>query len=223
MPQVDFYTQRIEVDGLPVVASALVSPRALDEAAAILTWMKPRNPRIWPTLIAQGVTVAVIGITELVCDLPEYADLPVKFPAVDWNNTTRGLGATKERPVCSCGEENLLLLPEDKYVGESILVHEFAHTLHLMALREVDKSFDNRLLATYRHAMSRRLWERTYITSPQTPRPHEEYWAEGVQSYFDANKAVHPPDGIHNHVATRQQLQDYDSGLAALIAGVFVN
>ena len=41
----------------------------------------------------------------------------------------RGLGGTMAVPTCSVGEENVLRLPSDPYREESILVHEFAHTI----------------------------------------------------------------------------------------------
>ena len=45
--------------------------------------------------------------------------------------------------------------------------------------------------------------------------------AEGVQSYFNVEAHANPPDGIHNHVNTREKLQDYDPGLYNLIASFF--
>jgi hypothetical protein len=49
----------------------------------------------------------------------------------------------------------------------------------------------------------------------------EEYWAEGVQSYFDANKTVDPPNGIHNAIDTRAKLKEYDRDLFSLIDAAF--
>ncbi len=40
-----------------------------------------------------------------------------------------------------------------------------------------------------------------------------EYWAEGVQSWYDTNRTM---DHDHNHIHTRKQLKTYDPGLAAL-------
>ena len=37
-----------------------------------------------------------------------------------------------------------------------------------------------------------------------------EYWAEGVQSWFDTNREN---DAIHNHVDTREELLEYDPAL----------
>jgi len=47
---------------------------------------------------------------------------------------------------------------------------------------------------------------------------HHEYFAEGVQSWFDNNRE---DDHDHNHVNTRVELLAYDQGLAALCREVF--
>lgn len=40
-----------------------------------------------------------------------------------------------------------------------------------------------------------------------------EYWAEGVQSWYDTNRTM---DHDHNHIHTREQLKGYDPDLAKL-------
>jgi hypothetical protein len=44
-----------------------------------------------------------------------------------------------------------------------------------------------------------------------------EYWAEGVQCWYDTNRTM---DHDHNHIHTREQLQAYDPNLAKLCADV---
>eukprot|EP00112_Aurelia_sp_Birch-Aquarium-sp1_P020054 Seg508.5 transcript_id=Seg508.5/GoldUCD/mRNA.D3Y31 product="putative tyrosinase-like protein tyr-3" protein_id=Seg508.5/GoldUCD/D3Y31 len=68
----------------------------------------------------------------------------------------------------------------------------------------------------YRYAQSRGLWANTYAMSTW-----KEYFAEGVQSYFHVNNYANPPDGIHNHVNTREKLRTYDPTLYALVKEVF--
>ena len=48
-----------------------------------------------------------------------------------WDTGVRGLGGTVIVPTCSVGEENVLRRPhgEDRFALQSILVHEFAHTV----------------------------------------------------------------------------------------------
>lgn len=49
----------------------------------------------------------------------------------DWDHEVRGLGATKEIPTCTVGQENVLRrpYPEDKYYKQSILIHELGHSV----------------------------------------------------------------------------------------------
>jgi len=49
----------------------------------------------------------------------------------------------------------------------------------------------------------------------------QEYWAEGVQSFFDLNASAIPTNGIHNEIHTRSGLMAYDPVLASLIAEFF--
>ncbi|HEY1068226.1 MAG TPA: hypothetical protein VGE52_19030, partial [Pirellulales bacterium] len=136
-----------------------------------------------------------------------HSDLePKKY----WDRRARGLGATDVRPSVSCGEENLLEFPGDPYSKENILVHEFAHAVHIMGLNSLDSGFDAKLKSVYDSAMQEKLWQGTYAASNK-----EEYWAEGVQSYFDTNRCNDPQ---HNEIDTREELQKYDPRLAALIA-----
>ena len=57
------------------------------------------------------------------------------------------------------------------------------------------------------------LWKGKYASVSYT-----EYFAEGVQSWFDNNREN---DHDHNHVNTRAELVEYDAGLAALCKEVF--
>ena len=62
-------------------------------------------------------------------------------------------------------------------------------------------------------AKTKGLWKGTYAMSNMS-----EYWAEGVQSWFDTNRQN---DSSHNHVDTRAELKSYDPALAKLIEEVF--
>ena len=116
--------------------------------------------------------------------------------------------------MVSCGEENLLCYKGDHYSTENILIHEFAHAMHEMGLDSIDEMFDRRLKEAYEQALAADLWKGTYAATN-----HKEYWAEGVQSWFDTNRPK--PDDQHNHVDTRGELKEYDAKLAALIEGIY--
>ncbi len=204
------YVKHVSVHGFPVLGSAKVSNHAILEAANLIDKMLVHRKDILEALAKNKVRFAVMSVVERTTDIPEHGDLK---PAKYWDRRARELGPTRARPAVSCGEENLLGLPGDPYAKESILVHEFAHAIHLMGLNSIDKDFDQRLRQTYRAALERGLWKGTYAASNP-----EEYWAEGVQSWFDTNRAN---DHDHNDVDTRAKLEKYDPALAKLIASVF--
>ncbi len=205
-----FYEQWIDVEGLPVVASARVNPYAVKEAAWLIRQMVGHRQDILHALSKNGVRFAVMAYSELTTDIPEHSDLQ---PDYYWDRRARGLGSTPARPAVSCGEENLLNYLGDPYSTENILFHEFAHAIHQMGLNTVDPSFDDRLKTTFEAAVKNGLWENTYAITNKA-----EYWAEGTQSWFDTNRAN---DEQHNHVDTRDKLKAYDPTLAELLTEVF--
>ena len=205
-----FYTQSISVNGFPIVASARVNPYALKEAAYLVSMMLGKRPDVRDAMIASGSRLCIMAHDEYTTDLPEFSRLePKNF----WDARARGLGGSERDPFCSCAEENLLAYPSDPYEKECILIHEFAHNMHLRGMVNVDATFDSRLKATYDHAMATGLWKGKYASVN-----HHEYFAEGVQSWFDNNRE---DDHDHNHVNTRQELLEYDPRLAAICQEVF--
>jgi hypothetical protein len=94
-------------------------------------------------------------------------------------------------------------------VTPMIAIHEFAHAQSLLS---GNQTYLARLDSIYQSAMSRGLWANTYSTTSS-----QEYWAEGVQAWFDCNTFRETPDGVHGPVSTRDRLKTYDSELAALI------
>lgn len=216
-----FYTQRASAGGYPVVASADVNPYALKEAVYLIDLMLAKRPDVRKAMIESGSRMCIIGWNEFTTDQPEFRQLaehPMReFPGLDardfWDARARGLGGSQDDPFCSCGEENLLCYNGDPYSTENILIHEFAHNIHLRGLINVDPTFDDRLKKAYDSAMEAGLWKGKYASVN-----HHEYWAEGVQSWFDNNRE---DDHDHNHVNTRKELVEYDTGLADLCREVF--
>ena len=141
-----FYVQWIDVEGLPVVASAKANPYAVKEAAWLIRQMIGHRQDVLQALTQNGVRFAVMAHNELTTEIPEHNNLQ---PDYYWDRRARGLGPTPERPATSCGEENLINYQGDPYWSENILIHEFSHAIHLMGLRTVDPEFDDRLEATF--------------------------------------------------------------------------
>ena len=210
-----FYRKHLNVRGFPIVSSSRVPDSALWEARRLVLKMTAHRPEILREMAKRKVRLAVMARDELTIDIPEHRDLYQAFPQTDWNRRARGLGATTARPAVSVGEENLLGYREDRYRGESILIHEFSHAMHIMGLRYTDPSFEPALKTAFDSAMADGLWKNTYAATNK-----EEYWAEGVQSWFDANLQSSPPNGVHNEIDTREELKRYDPALARLIESV---
>ena len=205
-----FYEKHVSANGYPIVGSGKVNDYALKEAAFLVNMMLAKRPDVKKAMIKGGSRLVVMAHGELTTDVPEHSKMrPKDF----WDARARGLGGSETDPVCSCGEENLLAFQGDPYSTECILIHEFAHNIHLRGLVVVDPTFDERLKKTYKRAMAAGLWKTKYASVN-----HAEYFAEGVQSWFNNNR---PPDHDHNHVDTRKELIEYDPGLAAVCKEVF--
>ena len=205
-----FYRKYISASGYPIVSSGKVNDYALKEAAYLADMMLARRPDVRKAMIDGGSRLVVMAYDEFTTDVPEHSHMT---PKDFWDARARGLGGSRKDPVCSCGEENLLGLEGDPYFAENILIHEFAHNIHLRGMIVVDPTFDERLKASYNRAMKAGLWKTKYASTN-----HAEYFAEGVQSWFNNNR---PPDHDHNHVDTRDELRTYDPGLAELCKEVF--
>lgn len=205
-----FYRKHVSASGYPIVSSERVNDYALKEAAYLVDMMLAQRPDIRQAMIAGGSRLVVMAHDEFTTDVPEHSHLK---PKDYWDARARGLGGSKTDPVCSCGEENLLGFEGDPYSTENILIHEFAHNIHLRGMIVVDETFDDRLKETYDQAMQAGLWKTKYAATN-----HAEYFAEGVQSWFNNNRE---PDHDHNHVNTRAELRDYDPGLARICEEVF--
>ena len=213
-----FYQKYIETEGLYVTSSGKVSDEALLKACDIISLMLAKRPDVKAHMVKKGCHVMVIGKDEETCDLPEFAHIcncedSIKY----WNWRARGFGGAPEDEFSSsCGEENLLALPQDKYAGENILIHEFAHLIHTVGIVGVEPDFNERLEALRQHAIRKGLWEKTYAVSNK-----EEYFAECVQSFFNCNRYAEPANGVHNWVNRRTKLKTYDPDMYRLLQEYF--
>lgn len=213
-----FYKKYLDAGGIPIVSSENVNDQALLNARTIVNDMIKNIPTVKAAMIANHIRVGVIGVTERPTQMPEYRDLYTAFPGTDWDNRARAYGATLARPLTTDCEENLRCLTGDRYRGEEILTHEFSHAIHELGLRFTNANFDTELQAAYSHAQSAGLWANTYAITEV-----REYWAEGVQCWYNCNLEANPANGVHNFVNTRTELQSYDPQLYDLISRYFAN
>lgn len=207
-----FYTKCVYWHGMPIVASSKVDDKALRTLVDRLSKLMAKVPESSiQFLVKRKVHYSIIADEEGQTDLPEYRHLK-NDKNTDWDKRARGLGGN---PV-SAAEENILEYSSDRYKGESIYIHEFAHTLDSEVFRQADPNFRKELREAYDKAIKAGLWKNTYSASNPG-----EYFAEGVQMYFDCARGASPPNGVHNEIINREGLKGYDKGLYDLVDKCF--
>jgi len=211
-----FYTKYVDVNGLPLVSSWRVPDSAFVAAHRTLYAMTSMlDPKILEAMKRSNSRVAIMARYEGTTDLPEHHYL-VNDTTLNWDLRARGLGGTIEEPLTSCAEENVLAYQIDKYHAEDILIHEFAHAIHCIGIIQVDSTFDDRLQKLYEQAKAKGILAGTYRETDRM-----EYFAEGVQDWFNVNAEMPHNDGKHNWCNTREELQQFDPDLYNLIGEYF--
>ncbi len=200
-----FYKKYLDVQGMPVVASAEVADLALQRTYEIVTHILAGRPDIIKEMLDRGMYLTIIGKDQVYTDLPENRSAP--NPAY-LNERVRGTGGFPT----SFGEENLLSLPIDRYDDESIGVHEFCHTID-STLARIDPSWRDRKNTAYKKALAQGLFKDTYAGSNAS-----EYWAEIAQAYFDCNRIN---NWNHGPIGHREQLKIYDPNGYELVRTAF--
>lgn len=200
-----FYKKFINVGGLAITSSEIPTDQALIQAA---TWtcnmVNLAKPQVVQGLIQAKSKITVIGTQEQITEVPEYRLQDVQI------NQLRAFGGSIENPTTIAAEENLLCTANDPFISECKLLHQFGG--HAMSMLSGNQTFLTGLKRTYFNAMNKGLWANTYAAENE-----QEYFAEGVESWFSCNKMSSTPDGLHNGVNTREKLKEYDSGLSRLL------
>jgi len=190
-PVRDYYDKYVDCGGLFIRSARVVDDLALQLACGKVTKMLSRAPQAKANLLEWQAELHIIGRNQQPSDLPELRS----YRGMDWgkithqdiDQRTRGVGGL----YSSCGEENLLGLPSDRYRGGSdICVHEFAHAVMDFGL---DDALRKNIEQQYTRARSAGLWNGLYAAT--NPR---EYWAELSMWYFGAHGdrgAIGPADG----------------------------
>ncbi|MBP5340442.1 MAG: hypothetical protein J6Z14_14265, partial [Prevotella sp.] len=211
-----FYTKYVDVNGLPLISSWRVPDSAFTAAHRTLYAMTSMLPKaVLDSMVARGTRVAIMARYEGTTDIPEHRHLATDT-TLNWDLRARGLGGDLELPLTSCAEENILAYQIDKYHAEDILIHEFAHSIHLIGLMLAVPDFDSRLRQCYERAKASGILDGTYRITDK-----EEYFAEAVQDWFNVNAEMPHTDGKHNWCNTREELQQFDPDLYALLAEYF--
>ena len=212
----EFYKKYVDVNGIPLISSWRVPDSAFVAAHRTLYAMTSMLPEaVLDSMVGRGTRVAIMARYEGTTDIPEHHHL-VNDTALNWDLRARGLGGDLELPLTSCAEENVLAYQIDKYHAEDILIHEFAHSIHLIGLMLAVPDFDSRLKQCYENAKAKGILDNTYRITDK-----EEYMAEAVQDWFNVNAEMPHTDGKHNWCNTREELEEYDPDLYHLLAEYF--
>jgi hypothetical protein len=150
-----------------------------------------------------GGELHIIGRNQVTTDLPEWRQdkhVPLYEPTYDGatrDRRTRGMGGL----ITSCGEENLLNLPADRYRGSDICLHEFAHEIEGFGIGQAIRAkFD----AQFQSSKDKGLWLGSYAGS----NPNE-YFAELSMWYFNSHGSLLGLRGTKPETGT-QGLKRYD-------------
>jgi len=209
-PEAGFFSKELQVRGIRILAHADVSDAAVDEAARRLDVELSRCPEIAANLVAAGAEMHVIGKDQQVSDLPEHRHL--KGKPFDGKKTVderaRGLGGL----MASCCEENLLMLPSDRWKDHrDICKHEFAHSILSFG---VTRDIRDKVEAQRKKSLAAGKWKGTYAGTND-----QEFFAELSMWYFGTRgdyTNIEPPPS-----PGPQWLKVYDPEAYALLDDIY--
>lgn len=211
-----FYKKYMNVNGIHVASSWRVPDSVYQAAYVTLRALTETLPaEVMESLTSRNTRIGIMARYEGTTDIPEHARL-VSDTTINWDLRARGLGGTLRNPFSTCAEENILAYQIDKYHAEDIMIHEFAHTIHNVGISPVYPGFNDELQAALDAALAEGKYTGTYAGTNI-----EEYFAEGVQNWFNVNAEVPVPDGKHNKVNTREEMKRYDPRLYGILSRFF--
>lgn len=207
-PEKEFFSKQILYYGIPIKAHEVVDDRALAEAYRRLDLQLGRLPDVRENLRLAGAALHIIGRSQVTSDLPEHRHLKGKkldeYNGQTVDERTRGLGGIPT----SCGEENLLKLPGDRYAGRDICVHEFAHCIQDYG---VSDDVRQKIREQYNRSLAKGLWKGSYAASNES-----EFFAELTMWYFgtrgdlgmEGPKPANGPEGLRAYDPEGYALMD---------------
>jgi alpha-glucosidase len=191
-PESGFFSKVIEYQGIPIKSSDEVVDEALLAARSRLGMMLSNLPAVCENLRGARAELHIIGRNQVTSDLPEWRFDKGK-PLAEYNGLTidertRGMGGR----ISSCGEENLLKLAQDRYLGRDICVHEFSHCIYQYG---IPRALRERFQRQYKASLAKGLWNKAYAGSND-----DEFFAELAMWYFGTHGDMHmtgpkPADG----------------------------
>ncbi len=180
-PEDGFFAKRLDCGGIIIKAPSAVSDAAMLEAKRRIDTLLRHLPDARRNMVKAGAELHIIGKDQVTSDLPEFRDFKGKpFDGkLTIDERTRGMGGRES----SCGEENLLKLPTDRYNGRDICSHEFSHGLQGVGLPE---EINAQFAAQLKKSVAAGKWVGAYAAS----NPFE-FFAELTMWYFGTHGDLH--------------------------------
>lgn len=204
--------------GVTIKSNAKVSEEAHAMAKTIVDFMCLKLPEASAILKGVGAQLAIYPKDEDAYEIPEH-----RAGCLFLHRPVEGFGGTMFIPTTSISEVNVLHICEGehvtRYTHECILVHEFAHALHLIGINYMkDTSLADEFRAIYKQAEKEGLWPHTYAISN-----YEEYFATLSTVWFNVMEEGQNGtwDGVRGPVNTRAELQEYDPRAYAFFAKIY--
>ena len=198
-PEKEFFSKLVDFQGFPIKAHKDVSDEAMQAAFDKLSMMLQQQPQVISNIAAAGAELHIIGRNQVTTDLPEWrhdkGKALAEYNGLTRDQRTRGMGGR----LTSCGEENLLKLPGDRYAGRDICAHEFTHCIYQYGVQPEVRA---RIREQYDRSLAKGLWKKAYAaTNPN------EFFAEMTMWYFgthgdlhmEGTKPANGPDGLKQY------------------------
>ena len=163
------YTKYLDTGGVPLLAPADVSNKAMNLAYNILVGMVSTRHDLFGVLVRSNFRVILYNdYTTKLVDLPEFKD-----GSLD-PETTGGYSQDFSYTAAAA--------PAYDFQCNTVLIHEIAHAIDY-AEQMLNRSFEARRDRAYQNAMAAGLWKGEYAATNEA-----EYWAEAVAEWFSPSK-----------------------------------
>ncbi|MEL7532821.1 MAG: hypothetical protein AAFN10_15995, partial [Bacteroidota bacterium] len=205
-----FYQKYLDADGIPIFTGIEIPEFAIQRVKSNVAIMLAGEESMRRRLVDNYVRIVILALIEPIDTIPELADQNLA-------EEVRSRIGDPALAIMVIPEENILCFPNDPSAGEDVFVRTFALTMLNTAIPLIEPTFPDSLNAQYERIVQSGIWDSTLAA-----KSPEDYFAEGVQTWFNVNRQADPADGEHNLVDTRIELAAYDPGLYALLDRFFV-
>lgn len=196
-----FYQKMLMTDnGIKVLGSETARSEAVTKAKEMLEVILS-NEKVAKRMADAGCMMGIYGEGQIGYDIPEH-----RFTYDEKYLYVEGFGGTQ---LASIKDANVLRLTEGSYTtgypNESILTHEFGHTVKNYGLTEAQQKQWN---AIYNASIASGKWKNTYAGSND-----DEYFATLSAMWFNAMDDTYDGkvDGVRGPINTRAELKDRKS------------